>query len=122
MTFNTSTPAGGRTPSIAAFGCADADRRLSLPALSQLLAPPTSFTLILCLVVILAARYITSPWRKVPPGPKGLPILGNALQLKDKQWMFEKDCKRKFRMSNSIFADSCDTTSLPWRSQNTLCI
>jgi hypothetical protein len=114
MTFNPATPASG--PSISAFGCVDADRGLlclSLAALSQLLEPPFGF--ILCLVVILVAQYVTSPWRKVPPGPKGLPILGNALQLKDKQWMFEKDCKRKFRMSNSVFADSCDTTSSPGR-------
>jgi len=98
MTFDTATHASG--PSISIFSCADADRDLrclSFVALSQLLAPRFGF--ILCLV-ILAARYVTSPWRKVPPGPKGLPILGNALQLKDKRWMLEKDCKRKFRTSN----------------------
>jgi len=114
MTFTTATPAS--SPSISTFGCADADRGLrclSFAALSQLLTPRFGF--ILCLVVILAARYVTSPWRKVPPGPKGLPILGNVLQLMDKRWMFEKDSKRKFRTSNSIFADSCDTTSLPGR-------
>ncbi|VDC00277.1 unnamed protein product [Peniophora sp. CBMAI 1063] len=32
-------------------------------------------------------RYFTSPWRKLPPGPPGVPILGNALQLVDKQWL-----------------------------------
>ena len=26
-------------------------------------------------------RYYTSPWRKVPPGPRGWPIIGNALEL-----------------------------------------
>ena len=111
MTFNTATPASD--PSISAFDCADADRGLcclSFVVLSQLLAPRFGF--ILCLIVVLVAQYATSPWRKVPPGPKGLPVLGNVLQLKDKRWMFEKDCKRKFRMSNSIFAQSCDT-SLP---------
>ena len=101
MTFNTPTPAGG--PSISAFDCADADRGLrclSFAALSQLLAPRFGF--ILCLIVVLAAQYATSPWRKVPPGPKGLPALGNVLQLKDKRWMFGKDCKRNFRMPNFI--------------------
>ena len=121
MTFDTATHASG--PSISVFTCADADRDLpclSFVALSQLLGP--RFVFILCLFVILAARYVTSPWRKVPPGPKGLPILGNALQLNDKRWMFKKDCKRNFRMSNPIFTQSYDTTSLPGRSQKILCI
>src|SRR5579863_7365214 len=89
-------------------------------ALFQLLTP--HFGLILSFVIIFVAKYLRSPWRKVPPGPKGLPILGNVLQLSDKLWMFEKDSKRKFRTSNSIFADSCDTTSLPGRRQKILCI
>ena len=93
---------------------------LSFAAVCQHLTPRVGF--IFCLVIILVARYATSPWRKVPPGPKGLPILGNALQLKDKRWMFEKDCKQNFRMSNSTVAQSCDTTSSPGGSQKILCI
>jgi hypothetical protein len=54
------------------------------------------------LVIILVAQYVRSPWRKVPPGPKGLPILGNALQLQDKSWMYESECKRKFGPSDSV--------------------
>ncbi len=81
-----------------------------LESLSQLLPPRIVF--ITTLVIILVARYVRSPWRKVPPGPKGLPILGNALQLQDKSWMFGRECKRKFS-SSIFFTDSMDSSNLP---------
>jgi hypothetical protein len=77
---------------------------LSLASLSQLLT--SRFGLITILIAILATQYARSPWRRVPPGPKGLPILGNALQLMDKSWMFERVCKRNFGAINSIVTDS----------------
>ena len=73
-----------------------------LDRLPNCLAPRFALAQITILVIILAVRYVRSPWRKVPPGPKGLPIIGNALQLQDKGWMFEKDNKRSFRASNTI--------------------
>ena len=68
---------------------------------SQLFTPRLG--LLVTLVIILVAQYIKSPWRKVPPGPKGFPILGNALQLKNKGWMYSAECKRKFGSSSSFF-------------------
>ncbi|KAI9508275.1 cytochrome P450 [Russula earlei] len=69
--------------------------RLSFASVSPILGPRLGLITI-TLVVILAVKYAWSPWRRVPPGPKGLPVLGNILQLKDKQWMFGRDCKRDF--------------------------
>ena len=49
--------------------------------------PILSYGLALGLILILVVRYRTSPWRLLPPGPSGLPLIGNALQLKDEQWL-----------------------------------
>ncbi|KAI0046797.1 cytochrome P450 [Auriscalpium vulgare] len=46
-------------------------------------------TLFACLVVSIT-RYIRSPWRHLPPGPGGFPVLGNILQFRDKRWLFFK--------------------------------
>ncbi|KAI9450251.1 cytochrome P450 [Russula earlei] len=73
---------------------------------SQLLRVPTAREIwetrnlttatILGLLIIFVVRYIRSPWRKVPPSPRRLPIIGNALQLMDKSWLVSKDCKERF--------------------------
>lgn len=43
--------------------------------------------LILGLVVFCVFFYLTSPSRKLPPGPRGYPIIGNLLELGSGQWI-----------------------------------
>jgi len=57
---------------------------------------PLLFVGILGIVVALSVRYFNSPWRKLPPGPSGLPILGNVLQLKGKQWLIFSEWRKKY--------------------------
>jgi len=52
--------------------------------------------IILGLLIIFAMSYTRSPWRKLPPSPRRLPLLGNALQLRDKSWLLSKVCKERF--------------------------
>ncbi|KAI0055220.1 cytochrome P450 [Artomyces pyxidatus] len=42
---------------------------------------------IIGLVSVLVASYFRSPWRTVPPGPRGLPLLGNIRELADTKWL-----------------------------------
>ncbi|KAI0049923.1 cytochrome P450 [Auriscalpium vulgare] len=58
-----------------------------------------SHSLLFLLSVAVAAlflRYIKSPWRYTPPGPRGFPLLGNLLALRDQRWLFSPDCREKY--------------------------
>ena len=69
---------------------------LSLDCVSELAMTDVGLAVGLGLVVVLVIRYLKSPWRRVPPGPRGLPLLGNVLELQDKGWLFKRDCKQKY--------------------------
>ena len=62
----------------------------------ELATSHVGLSVVVVLAVILAVRYSNSPWRRVPPGPRGLPLIGNALQLKDKAWLFKRDFKQRY--------------------------
>jgi hypothetical protein len=77
-------------------GCAGLSSYLSLDCVWELARTHVGLTAGLGLVAILVVRYSKSPWRRVPPGPRGLPLLGNILELQDKDWLFRRDCKQKY--------------------------
>lgn len=52
--------------------------------------------IILGLLIIFAINYTRNPWRKMPPSPRRLTILGNVIELRDKSWLLSKDCKERF--------------------------
>lgn len=67
-----------------------------MPVLGLPFSPALVLVLFTGTVAYSIVRYVRSPWRRLPPGPKGFPVIGNILQLRDKQWTTFTELKRSF--------------------------
>jgi hypothetical protein len=58
--------------------------------------PVLAFGAAVGFVIFLSTSYLQSPWRKLPPGPRGLPLIGSALELRSHIWLTFAKWKKEY--------------------------
>ena len=86
----TSLPQQGNAPS-AGPGAASLNLASSIP----LPLLPLKGALF-CLLVTFIIFYVRSPWKRLPPRARQLPIIGGFLGITDKKWLYSRKCKGCF--------------------------
>ena len=71
--------------------------------------PVLTFGAVIGIAIFLVIRYLQSPWRKLPPGPRGLPFIGSALELRGHIWLTFVKWKKEF----GTIRDSASQRTLP---------
>ena len=64
---------------------------------------------ILGLILLYAVLYLKSPYRKLPPGPRGYPIIGNVLDLRSGPWIKFTEWRKNY--GKSLLSLSCRGSS-----------
>ena len=57
------------------------------------------------LILLYVVVYLKSPYRKLPPGPRGYPIIGNVLDLRSKPWIKFAEWRKNY--GKSLLSSSC---------------
>ena len=52
--------------------------------------------ILLCLFATFIVSYARGSRQRLPPQPRGLPIIGNFFQLADRRWLYSRKCKESF--------------------------